>query len=106
MTQPTGPVCMMCEAEPAVISVMALAEYETLTVGQNCLLPYYVTTLETLTGVKFDLDAASAEKPQPDADSQVAGQESLPFPDGNPNGNQPSAAPKKSRAAWREVAAE
>ena len=74
--QPSGPLCDMCRAEPALMSVMNLADYETLYVGAACLVPFHVSALQELTGMEPDLtppgEAAADSPAQPSQDAPEA----------------------------------
>lgn len=61
MTTPGGAPCDLCGEELAVISVMQLATFDQLLIGQNCLLPWVAALRAQLTGQQDDADAQAAE---------------------------------------------
>lgn len=67
--QPAGPPCDMCQDEPAVMSVMNLADYSTLTVGAACLVAFHMSAIQQLTGLEPDTTppAEAAADPAPAA---------------------------------------
>lgn len=67
MTQPMGPPCDMCKEEPAVMSVMNLADHEQLLIGSACLLPWCQGMVGMLTGAEEDAESADADQVEPSA---------------------------------------
>lgn len=95
MTQPIGPPCDLCKEEPAVMSVMNLADHEQLLVGPACLLPYFQGMVGMLSGAPEDAEAPGSEATEP-----PAGESAVP-PAGGPEaqaGTPGAGRPARSRS--------
>lgn len=91
MNQPMGPPCDICKDEPAVMSVMNLADHEQLLVGPNCLLPYFQGMVGMLSGAEEDAEAGGSEGTEPPAgESAVPPAESPEAGTGTTGGKRPA----------------
>lgn len=70
MTSPDPAVaqCDICDAEPAVMSQMNLSNYSCIRVGQACMVPFLLSTIQAITGLEPDLTtpASPATEPAPE----------------------------------------
>lgn len=90
-----GPPCDLCREEPAVMSVMNLADHEQLLVGPACLLPYFQGMVGALSGAEADAEADA------EAGSEPAGPEAAVPPAGPTEaqaGDPAPARPARSRS--------
>lgn len=86
---PAGPPCDICREEPAVMSVMNLADHEQLLVGASCLLPYFQGMVGMLGGAEADAEATADSG----ADAPTAPPEDPPADPPAPEAGPPAAPP-------------
>lgn len=99
--QPGGPLCDMCRAEPAAMSVMNLGSYETIYVGSQCIVPFHVSALQALTGMEPDLTGAGEAAADPAPDTPTGAAETPPAPAADDQAPAPDDGAAATRAPRR-----
>ena len=98
-TQPTTAPCDLCGDEPSVFSMMNLVEYAQLNIGQACLVPFYVSQLQALTGQEPDLHEPGKSDGEPASPPAEPAGEPAGKPAGEPASEPgPDAGPPAPRA--------
>lgn len=86
--------CDLCSEEPAVMSQMNLSTWETVRVGANCMVPFLLSMIQSLTGMEPDLTTAGGGTAETAADGH---QDAPEGPPATSPADSTAGAPKPSR---------